>query len=72
MEIQEFIEKFAEVIDTEETLAPDTVFSDLDEWTSMAVVQIIVMIDEEAGVSLTTEEIRKCDTIRTLYNLISK
>ena len=71
MGIKEFIEKFAEVIYTEETLTPDTTFSDLDEWNSMAVVQLVVMIDEEYGKSVSPIEIRKCNTLKDIYCLIS-
>lgn len=71
MEIQKFIEKFAEVLDTEEVLTPDTIYADLDEWSSMAVVQLIVMIDEEFEKNISANQIRKCSTIQDLYCVIT-
>lgn len=71
MEIQVFIEKFAEVLDVDSSsLTPETEFADLDEWNSMAVVQVVVMIDEEFGQSVTPVDIRKCVTLADIFNLL--
>ena len=69
MEIQEFIEKFADELGVDDSLTPETDFTELDEWNSMAVVNIIVLIDELFGKSVSAIDIRKCSTIEDLYNL---
>lgn len=73
MEINEFIEKFAEIFDDTDvsSLAPDTKFRELDEWSSLSVLGVIALADEEFDVVLTGSEIRKVDTISDLFNLIS-
>ena len=48
MELNDFIEKFAEQFEeTEKTVFnPHTRFKELDEWTSLTALSIIAMIDE--------------------------
>ena len=49
MDMQDFIEKFAEAIEMESVndLKEDTKFRELDEWNSLAVLSVIAMLDEE-------------------------
>lgn len=73
MEIKEFIESFAEQF--EETNASEfkanTKFRNLDEWSSILALTIIAMIDDEYGVTLSADEMRKANTIEELYNIVS-
>ncbi len=71
MDIQEFIVKFADCIDVEnvESLTPETLFHDLDEWSSLSVMLTIVFFDEEFGKQLSNTEIREAKTIQNLYEL---
>lgn len=71
MEIKEFIEKFAEVIEVEnaETLTPDTEFRKLDEWSSLSAMLLIAFFDEEFEKEIGDTTIRTCTTIQDLYNL---
>lgn len=73
MEINEFIEKFAEIFDDTEasTLTPQTNFRELDEWSSLAALGVIAMADEEYEVELSGNELRKAQTIQDLFNTIS-
>lgn len=72
MEIKEFINNFAEQFDEidMETLSPDTKFKQLDEWSSIVALSIIAMADEEYGVTLVGEDIRKSETIQDLFTLV--
>lgn len=71
MEIKEFIKKFAEVIEVEnvESITPDTVFRELDEWSSLSVMLLIAFYDEEFEKEIGDTAIRSCSTILDLYNL---
>ena len=71
MELQDFISKFAELLDVEEasSLVPETDFRDLEEWGSMATVNLIVFYDEMFGKTISNIEIRKCSSIADLYEL---
>lgn len=73
MEINEFIEHFAEQFDDTELneFKPETVFHDLDEYTSLIALSIILMIDEEYGVSIDASEMAAAVTIEDLYNTVN-
>lgn len=72
MNLDNFILKFAEQFDeTEmELFSAETNFRDLDEWSSLITLGLIAMADEDFGVKLTGEDIRKSQTIGDLYNII--
>lgn len=73
MEIKEFIEKFAEIIDDTDVtvLTPETKFRELDEWSSLSALGIIAMVDEELDIELSAPEMRRVNTIQELFDLIS-
>ncbi len=73
MNIQEFITKFAEMLEIEdvESLTPDTEFRDLDEWSSISVMEFIVLADDEFGKHIADAGIKACSTIQDLYNLVN-
>lgn len=72
MDIQKFIESFAEQFDDTEldVFKPDTVFHDLDEYSSIIALSIISMVDEEYGVSLSGNEMKSAVTIEDLFNTV--
>ncbi len=71
MELQEFIEKFAEAIEVEnpEALTGSTEFRELDEWSSLSVMLLIAFYDEEFEKEVAGSDIRTCQTIEDLYKL---
>lgn len=72
MEIKEFIEHFAEQFDDTELseLKPETVFHELDEYSSLIALSIIAMADEEYGVTLNANDMSSSVTIEDLYNKV--
>ena len=72
MEIEEFIEHFAEQFDDTELseFKSETIFHDLDEYTSLIALSIILMIDEEYGVSIDAKEMSSAVTIEDLFNIV--
>ena len=72
MEIKEFNEHFAEQFDETELseFKPETVFHELDEYTSLIALSIILMIDEEYGISINANEMTAAVTIEDLYNTV--
>lgn len=73
MELKEFIEKFADLFDELEAtdIQPDTVFKDLDEWSSLTALELIALVDEEFEVSLGGEDIKNAVTLEDLFNTIA-
>lgn len=74
MEIKEFIQNFADQLDDTEAgvLKPETEFRQLDDWSSLAALSIIAMVDEEYGVAIGSETFKQAKTIQDLFNLINK
>ncbi len=72
MEIKEFIEKFAEIFDDTDasSLTPQTIFRELDEWSSLSALGVIALADEEFDVELTGNEMRKANTIQDLFEIL--
>lgn len=70
MELKDFIEKFAEQFeDTDASeIKAETVFKELDEWSSLIALCVIGMVDEEFGVTLKGEDIRNSKTVEDLFN----
>lgn len=73
MDIIKFIEDFSNQFeDTEVSLfTPDTRFRELDEWSSLTALSILAMIDEEYDVQLKADEMRRTNTIKELFMLVS-
>lgn len=71
MDIKEFIEHFAEQFDElNSELTPETNFRQLDEWSSLVALLVITMVDEEYGIVLPPEEMRKTNTVQELFDLV--
>lgn len=72
MEIKEFIQHFAEQFDDTELseFTPETVFHELDEYTSLIALSIIAMVDEEYGVTLDANDMSSSVTIEDLFTKV--
>lgn len=74
MNIQDFIDNFAAQFDDTDpaAFAADTKFKQLDEWSSLAALSIIAMIDDEYDVIVKGNDIVNSETIQDLYNIVEK
>lgn len=72
MEIKEFIQNFAEQFeDTDASVfTPETVFHDLDEWSSLIGLSVIAMIDDEYDVTIKGDELRAAKTVNDVFELV--
>ena len=72
MNIQDFIEKFAEAVevDSVEDLKENTKFRELDEWSSLAVLSVIAMLDEEYETQIENADFKKLQTISDIVQFI--
>ena len=71
--MKEFIENLAEQFDDVELaeLKEDTQFKELEDWSSLTVMGIIAMAKTIYGKKITGREVRSCDTVKDLYQLIT-
>lgn len=73
MEIKKFLEDFADQFDDTDAseIHVDTKFHDLEEWGSLIGMSVIAMAKTEYGKTITGKEIRECETVEDLFNLIN-
>ena len=73
MEISKFVQDFELLFDEVEagSITKDTVFRDIDEWSSLLALVVIAMVDEEYEVKLTGDDIRTSVTVKDLFDKIS-
>ena len=72
MNLEKFIENFAAQFDDTDAseFKADTVFHELDEYTSLIALSIIAMIDEEYDVSIKGDDMKSAVTIEDLFNIV--
>lgn len=65
-------EIFIDVLDNEDiVLTEDTVADDVEEWDSLANIQLVVAIQKEFGVKFTSSEISSWKNVGELVNCIA-
>lgn len=74
MVLDEFVKLFAEQFDetNPSEFQPDTLFQDLEEWSSLSAMSIIAFIKTQYGKTVTGKEIRSCKTIQELFELVKE
>ncbi len=72
MELNDFIENFANQFDDTDAseIKPETVFKELDEWSSLIALSVIAMVDEEYDVTIKGDDIRNSNTVEDLFNVV--
>lgn len=73
MELTKFVANFAEQFDDTDPseIQAETRFHDLDEWSSLTVMSIIALAKTEYGKTITGKELRECQTVEDVFNLIA-
>ena len=71
--INVFIEKLEHELDMVEpgTLKPDVNYRSIPNWSSMYALIIVALCETEYGVAVTGEDLRKCNTVADLYNVVA-
>lgn len=74
MNSTDFILKFAEALEIEDPsdVTVDTEFRALDEWDSLAYLNIIALLDEEYDIQIENAEFKKLLTIADIITYIEK
>lgn len=74
MDTKKFTESFAEALEIEVATAitPETAFRNLDEWDSLAYLNIIAMLDEEYDIQIENTEFKKLTTVGDIIAFIEE
>ncbi len=72
MELKDFIENFADQFDDTDAseIKAETIFKELDEWSSLIALSVIAMVDEEYDITIKGDDIRNSNTIEDLFNAV--
>lgn len=72
MDLNKFIADFADQFDETELseFKPETVYRDLDEWSSLTGLAILNMINKKYGVKLSAFDIKDTKTLEDVFKLI--
>ena len=72
MNSYELLGLFAEALETDtHNVSLETVISDVGEWTSLAWLSIMSLLDERYGIQLSAREIRSFKTVRDAVECIT-
>ena len=66
--MEKFISNLAEALEREDEIRMEDDFRDYDEWSSIAYLSIIAMMDEMYDTQLEQAEFNKLETVQDLYN----
>lgn len=72
MELKDFIENFANQFDDTDPseIKAETVFKELDEWSSLIALSVIAMVDEEYDITIKGDDVRNALTVEDLFNAV--
>jgi acyl carrier protein len=71
MSVSTIIEIFQDILDVKKgTVSLKTTFSDIDQWDSVATVNIIVALEEEFGIKFKLEDIQTLETVQDFVDLV--
>ena len=73
MDLNEFVALFANQFDETDAseIEASTIFHDLDEWSSLTGMSVIAFVKTEYGKTITGTELRACETVEDLFNLVA-
>lgn len=72
MDINKFITDFADQFDDTDAseITANTSFHDLEEWDSLIALAVLNMTDKKYGKRITFDDMKGCDTVEDLFNVI--
>ena len=72
MIMEKFLELFAEALEREDEIKMEDEFRDYDEWSSIAYLSVIAMMDEEYDVQMEEADFKKLRTVQAVYDACTK
>ena len=65
--MEKFIEQFAEALEREDEIKMEDEFRNYPEWSSIAYLSVIAMMDEEYDTQIEEADFRKLKTVQDIY-----
>jgi len=70
--MEKFLKLFAEAIEREDKIKMEDEFRNYDEWSSIAYLSVIAMMDEEYDTQIEMNDFKKLRTVNDIYNACTK
>ena len=73
MNIQDFISDFEDQFEKIDkgSISPETEFKSVKGWDSLTAMLVIDMVNEKYGKTLSADSIRKCKTVKDIFDEIN-
>lgn len=65
--MEKFIEQFAEALEREDEIKMEDEFRNYPEWSSIAYLSVIAMMDEEYDTQIEEADFKKLKTVQDIY-----
>jgi len=74
MSVDQFVRAFEAAIEgiPPNSLKPDTAFTAIEQWDSLAALTVLAMIDADYEVQVSGNELKSCKTLGDLFAIVSK
>lgn len=69
--MEKFLELFADALEREDEIKMEDEFRDYDEWSSIAYLSVIAMMDEEYDVQMEESDFKKLRTVQAVFDACS-
>lgn len=66
--MEKFIELFAEALEREDEIKMEDEFRNYPEWSSIAYLSVIAMMDEEYDVQIEEADFKRLRTVQAVYD----
>lgn len=70
--MEKFLELFAEALEREDEIKLEDEFRNYDEWSSIAYLSVIAMMDEEYDIQMETADFKRLKTVQAVYDACTK
>ncbi|MCQ2059532.1 MAG: acyl carrier protein [Bacteroidaceae bacterium] len=70
--MEEFIELFAEALERENEIKMEDEFRNYEEWSSIAYLSVIAMMDEKYDTQMEMADFKKLRTVQAVYEACTK
>ena len=70
MNVDDFLEKLAEMLDCEGTLFMETQLDNLEEWDSLGILSFLAEMEDYTSSPIQAKDVKEAKTVSDLYELI--
>lgn len=70
MDVENFLNLLSDVLQRDDPVLLDMKLDDIDEYDSMSMLNVIVLIDTEYNKLISSEELEHCETVKDIIDLV--